>query len=199
MSTQSNAPRIILVGGSDVGKTTMIKKMMGSDEANYPPSTGVSSYEIDKEIDGATYCFSINDTAGQEKYDSICRYFYHNAKGIIYVTTSDNEETDATNDNRLESLINSVHDAIEGYVSAIAINKSDKRQEDTEYLNRRFEDVRKRFGAETESIYHTSAINGNGLEEIFYFVFKEIVSSSSEHLVHDSPAPIPEPSKACDC
>lgn len=204
MSSHSDYQKIILIGGTNTGKTTMINRFMGDTETNFASTSGITPFfEIEREIEGITYYFSINDTAGQEKFDSITKLFYQGSKGIIYVTTSDNEKSDEINDKRLEKIIETVHNTLASgeYVSAIAINKSDLHSNDQEYLDHRTKSVLNQFQDETNKVFLTSAINCTGLEELFQYIFKQIIlhiqPTSSDNIQLDNDDS--ENTMTCEC
>ena len=90
MSSQEteNAPRLVVMGESGVGKTCLISSFIGeafnsnteaSQKANYVTKT-IEIPEIGKSI-----TINIWDTVGQEKYRSLTRLSYKNAKMAILV------------------------------------------------------------------------------------------------------------------
>ena len=88
IKTHDYTARIIMLGDCCVGKTSLTHKL--DDKKNYKfvyePTIGVdySSKTIDLKDDITIKC-QIWDTAGQEKFVSIIRSYFHNVSGIIVV------------------------------------------------------------------------------------------------------------------
>jgi small GTP-binding protein len=80
--------KVVLIGQSGVGKTSIISKFIFNKFSSDLPSTMGASYSCKN-----FYCkkykqsisYNIWDTAGQEKYKSLTKHFILGAKIIIYV------------------------------------------------------------------------------------------------------------------
>ena len=78
--------KIALLGNSGVGKTSIINKYVTNEFKSDVESTIAANYQQKfLEKDGISLKLDLWDTAGQEKYHSISRYFYKNAYIIILV------------------------------------------------------------------------------------------------------------------
>jgi Ras-related protein Rab-21 len=130
-------------------------------------TVNVSYYQKDLEFDGVKYTFCLWDTAGQEKFNALTNIYYRDAKGAILVYDVTLKETFTKVEKWYEELMVFNSDT----VIAIAGNKVDMRKIDVDksvvsnYCN----------DNSVDHIY-TSAKTGEGLEEIFYKVAKEIAS-----------------------
>jgi len=87
--------KIILVGNSSVGKTSLINRYMGFGfEENYPCTVNadfkIKSLTID-EITGAE--LTVWDTCGQEKYKALTRQYFKDAHGVILLYDVTNEDS----------------------------------------------------------------------------------------------------------
>ena len=83
--------KVILLGESKVGKTSIIRRFVEHEYDEYSVTTlGASSCIKQYEIDNKIIKFEIWDTAGEERFRGIGRMFYNNAKiGIlVYDITS---------------------------------------------------------------------------------------------------------------
>ena len=81
--------KVILLGEAGVGKTGLIARFINNSfEDNITSTTGASYYGKTMtfdEYDGKSIKFEIWDTAGQEKYRSLTKTFYKDAKVAILV------------------------------------------------------------------------------------------------------------------
>ena len=88
IKTHDYTARIILLGDCCVGKTSLTYKLDDKKKYNfvYYPTIGVdySSKTIELKDDITIKC-QLWDTAGQEKFVSIIRSYFHNVAGIIVV------------------------------------------------------------------------------------------------------------------
>ena len=80
--------KVVLLGESGVGKTSIISQFT-THKFNPRCATSVSAQFISKTIEfpefGQSIKFDIWDTVGQEKYRSLAKIFYKDAKVIIFV------------------------------------------------------------------------------------------------------------------
>ena len=89
--------KIIIIGEQGVGKTYILKNLLG-EELNDEVSTTGPTY-MNKEYTFSNCKISLNiwDTAGQEKFRSLQRIFFNNTDAAILVY-------DVTNSNSLEGI-----------------------------------------------------------------------------------------------
>ena len=114
---------VILVGDSYVGKTSILKKFINDEFSEETKCTINVDFcckylKIDKNLYAKLI---IHDTAGQERYRSLTRSYYKNAKGIILVF-------DLTNENsflKLNKWINEISENTEDVVIFLVGNKAD--------------------------------------------------------------------------
>ena len=89
--------KICLVGESGVGKTCIIDRFVKDTFREDEPTTVSPSYseKILKfdEYKGKTVKFHIWDTAGQEKFRSVGKIFYNDAKAVILVCDITNKKS----------------------------------------------------------------------------------------------------------
>ncbi len=92
--------KIILLGESAVGKTSIITRLTKNKFMDLSIST-ISEYFTEKkmEINGTTIKLEIWDTAGQEKFRSLAKIYYKDAKVVIlvYDITSEKSFTELKN------------------------------------------------------------------------------------------------------
>ena len=166
MSSQKKPPscKVVLVGDSGVGKTCIISRYISGAFNQNSPSTNGASYasklitfdELKKSIS-----LDIWDTAGQEKYKSLTKFFYKDAAVAILVY-------DVTNKNSFESMKNFWYGQIQDFGSkniilGVAGNKCDMYEK--EEVN---ENEGKEFAESIGAFFEiTSAKNNTGINELF--------------------------------
>jgi len=78
--------KVVLLGDSGVGKTCIISRYIsGAFDQNSPTTNGASYASKIVEITNKSVSLDIWDTAGQEKYKSLTKFFYKDAKVAILV------------------------------------------------------------------------------------------------------------------
>ena len=81
-----NFYKIILIGDSLVGKTSILKTYVNNKVEKYPQSTiGVDYYRKNFLFNDKNYDFELWDTAGQERYASIINSYFRGADCVIIV------------------------------------------------------------------------------------------------------------------
>ncbi|KAF7694718.1 Ras-related protein Rab-10 [Cucumispora dikerogammari] len=81
----SHKYKILTIGESHVGKTSILQTLSGS-SFNVPMSTiGIDVVKKRLKINSKNVLLQIWDTAGQERYESITRSFYRDADAILLV------------------------------------------------------------------------------------------------------------------
>ena len=166
MSSQKKPPscKVVLVGDSGVGKTCIISRYISGAFNQNSPSTNGASYAsklITFEDLKKSISLDIWDTAGQEKYKSLTKFFYKDAAVAILVY-------DVTNRNSFESMKNFWYGQIQDFGSkniilGVAGNKCDMY--DKEEVN---ESEGKAFAESIGAFFEiTSAKNNTGINELF--------------------------------
>ena len=166
MSSQKKPPscKVVLVGDSGVGKTCIISRYISGAFNQNSPSTNGASYAsklINFEDLKKTISLDIWDTAGQEKYKSLTKFFYKDAAVAILVY-------DVTNKNSFESMKNFWYGQIQDFGSkniilGVAGNKCDMYEK--EEVN---ENEGKAFAESIGAFFEiTSAKNNTGINELF--------------------------------
>ena len=76
--------KVIIVGDSSVGKTTLLKKYIDHEFAeDLKPTLGLQFYSKTVEINQRKVSLQLWDTAGQEKYNSLIKNFYYNSNCVF--------------------------------------------------------------------------------------------------------------------
>ena len=115
--------KIILVGDSGVGKTSILKKFINNEfNEDIKCTINIDFFSKSIKIDKNLYTnLKIYDTAGQEKYRALIKKYYQGTDGIILVFDLTNENSF----NKLKSWINEVSDNTEKAQIILVGNKAD--------------------------------------------------------------------------
>ena len=166
MSSKRKPPccKVVLLGDSGVGKTCIISRYIsGGFESNCPSTNGASYATKILEFNDIPKSISLDiwDTAGQEKYKSLTKFFYKDAAVAILVYEITKKET-------YENVTKYWYDQLQEFgakdiIIGVAGNKCDlyDQEEVNENEARQFAD---KIGAFFEL---TSAKNNTGITEIF--------------------------------
>ena len=156
--------KVVLLGDSGVGKTCIITRFVSSSfDANMTSTNGASycTKLVKYEQLGKNLLLDVCDTAGQEKYRSLTKFFYKDAAAVILVY-------DITREDSFENMKNYWYNQLlencdKNVVLGVVGNKCDLFEEEkvTEADAREFAD---KIGAIFEL---TSAQNNTGITEIF--------------------------------
>ena len=163
-SGESESCKVVLLGESGVGKTSIItqftEEIFTEDQQSTTGAT-FSSKEVLCLNDTRKIKFEIWDTAGQERYRALSKMFYKDAAAAILVY-------DITRKTSFDEIKNYWANEIKEHspkkiVLAIAANKSDLYE---------IEQVDEKFGRELAKdlgaiFYSTSAKNQSGINELF--------------------------------
>jgi len=156
--------KVVILGDSGVGKTCIITRFVSSSfDANMTSTNGASycTKLVKYEQLGKNLLLDVWDTAGQEKYRSLTKFFYKDAAAVILVY-------DITREDSFENMKNYWYNQLlencnKDVVLGVVGNKCDLFEEEkvSEADAREFSD---KIGAIFEL---TSAQNNTGITEIF--------------------------------
>jgi small GTP-binding protein len=86
--------KMVLLGNSSVGKTSILYKLVESRFSDTHSSTiGVDYKKMDFNIDGKKVHIQLWDTAGQERFKSIVLSYYRGAHGALFIYDITDKET----------------------------------------------------------------------------------------------------------
>ena len=175
---EPESDKVVLLGEAGVGKTCIIKQFI---EKKFDESTesSLSAQFVSKTIEyvdfGKTIKFDIWDTVGQEKFRSIAKIFYKDAKVIILVYDITSKKSfDALNNFWYDEIRNNCNDAV---VLAVVGNKNDL------YNNQQVDqhdakDFAKKLGAIFQL---TSAMTSDGIGLLFDNIGKKILKPNYQY------------------
>ena len=155
--------KIVLLGDSGVGKTCLISRYLCGTFDNNCPTTNGASYATKELIleNNQKIALDIWDTAGQEKYKSLTKFFYKDASAAILVYDITKKETFT---NLKTYWVQQLKDyATKNIIIAVAGNKCDL------YANEQVtEDEAKEFADSIEASFElTSAKSNSGVNDLY--------------------------------
>ena len=179
MEEQDPIPvKVVLLGESGVGKTSIISQFTAN-KFNPRCPTSVSAQFISKIINFPQYNkrlkFDIWDTVGQEKYRSLAKIFYKDARIIIFVydITTEFSFTAIKDFWYKETKECADYDPI----LALVANKIDLYQ-DEQVSN----DEGKKYADEINAIFqNTSALSNSGIDKLFENLGKKFIDPSYDY------------------
>ena len=165
--------KIMLLGDSSVGKTSIIKRYCKNQYSNSFISTiGVDFETKYINIDGKIINIQIWDTAGQERYKILAQSYYKNSDGFVIVY----DITSRISYDNIHKWIEQIKEyASEKIKNIIVANKCDlenKRQISKEEGKELAEKYNFKF-------YETSALNGKNIDKAFDNLAKMIIDSGN--------------------
>jgi Ras-related protein Rab-5C len=153
---RNSAPRVIFIGDSGVGKTSIIHRIRtGSFLGQSRPTVGTGVTQFSAKTDMGQKIFQLWDTAGQEVYRKIIPIYFKGADAAIIVFSF----TDATSFENLDSWVEELHENTDPETATILVgNKIDA---DAIVLE---SDARKWASARGFPVLFVSAKSGEGVE-----------------------------------
>ncbi|KFP91599.1 Ras-related protein Rab-17, partial [Apaloderma vittatum] len=85
--------KVVLLGSTSVGKSSLAYRYVRNDFKESLPTVGCSFFTQTLNLEGATIKLEIWDTAGQEKYHSVCHLYYRGAHAALLIYDITNKET----------------------------------------------------------------------------------------------------------
>ncbi|NXP56569.1 RAB17 protein, partial [Heliornis fulica] len=89
----TNIYKVVILGSTSVGKSSLAYRYMKNDFKESLPTVGCSFFTQTLNLEAGTIKFEIWDTAGQEKYHSVCHLYYRGADAALLVYDITNKET----------------------------------------------------------------------------------------------------------
>lgn len=167
MEKAHNKYKVVIVGESGVGKTSIMLRLMKGTFDEYITSTvGASYFEYNTNLngkltDGDKIKLQIWDTAGQERYRALMPLYMRDASAaiIVYDVTSKNDD--------LQYWTNFVNEKCQQNKKIQIVFVGNKM------------DLVKEYNKESEHFY-TSAKSNTGIKEVFEHIAETLYNSKSE-------------------
>ena len=170
--------KIILVGDSSVGKTSLLLKYTkGGFEENYMSTIGVDFKLKSIEVNNYKVNLKIMDTCGQERFKSLNKNFYSSADGIMFVF----DVTQKLSFKSIEGWLKEPLDFTSKFKKILIANKIDL--ENIREVNK--EMIEKYANKEKMIYFETSAKTGVNVDESFNKLAELIISDMKEEEIKE--------------
>ena len=174
-NTQELKFKILIIGDSGVGKTSMLLKYV----ENYFPDTHIATIGVEyktKVMNRGKYKINLNiwDTAGQERFKSITKSFFSYTTGVVFVYDITKRESFSG----ATGVKNWIKDSEEygKFDGVLCGNKADLEK------NRKvkFDELKELGIKKNISYFETSAKTGKNIDEIFEKLVDSIIKNRTE-------------------
>lgn len=176
MSTNREQYKVILLGDTSVGKTSLLNmKLVHKFEDHVPTTIGAAFKNICIKFDQSLVNLQIWDTAGQERYKSITRPYYRNTNAAIIVF-------DLTNPKTLDNVgywLSELAQQQDECIIVLVGNKSDLPRKVSHGMVMNVMNT-----SRINKYLETSAKNGSAIEQLFAGL-AEILHSAAKSNLHE--------------
>ena len=170
--------KLLFLGESSVGKTSLLLRYIDDTFENSIPTVGIDVKYKYLTYDNKKIRLDIWDTAGQERFRGIAQNYFRGAHGIIFVF-------DITNKDSFNKLKNWISDAKQkinpGTILAVAENKIDL-EERRVISKEKIEEFREKNDID---IFSTSAKTGEGVGEIIANMVSQLYNNKKIGIIED--------------
>ncbi|NXI12111.1 RAB17 protein, partial [Irena cyanogastra] len=173
--------KVVLLGSMSVGKSSLAYRYVRNNFRELLPTVGCSFFTQVLELNKATVKFEIWDTAGQEKYQSVCHLYYRDADAAFLVYDIANKQTLSRAKLWLEELEkrflpNEIVVALVGNKTDLATEREVSTEEGEEF-------------ARTKGLLfmETSAKSNHQVNNVFMAVVQELLRREKEKASKPSP------------
>jgi small GTP-binding protein len=165
--TDRSLARVIFIGDSGVGKTSLITRATTGTFGSPPPPTVCAGLRpITLKTKGQTYKVHLWDTAGQEVYRSIVPLYFKQATCALLVFSV----AEPASFQELENWFQLLYSHTDGNVPALVVgNKIDIPNSGVAK-----EEVSSWAGSHKVPVFYTSAATGAGLDELLEYVATQV-------------------------
>lgn len=165
--------QLIIIGESNVGKTSLIRRYTNNlFNTNHLETVGIEFNTREEKINNKIIKVKIWDTAGQEIFQSLTKNFYRKADGIIIVFDVGNKESFE----KLHDWIKSVYDNIDSYreMNLIIVGNKNDLEENRQVTQEEGVKLSEYFEI---PYFEASAKNGNGVRTFMMKIIEDVINN----------------------
>lgn len=176
--------KIIFLGNSSVGKTTLISQYLYSKMQNPSPTIGIDTFNSTLKIKDKTVKLQLWDTAGQERFHSIITNYIRNSFLSLVVFSIDDikslENIESWINDFVISKNNSKHNIV------IVCNKMDLNIDNYSDIYTKACNIAEKYKA---GLIKTSALDSNGIKELIDIINEYILYDIENNVEEDEEKP----------
>ena len=174
--------KVILLGESGVGKTSLINVTIGNEFNSHEEVTFVNSY-VEKKcvINNQTYILNIWDTIGQEKYRQLTKLFFKDSKIVILVYDKSSKQSFDAMDYWAEEVRNELGNDI---ILALAANKDDLDEENEDVDINVAEEFAKKINSKFKMV--SAKLNAKGFEDFLEELLKDYINKYGNEIMKNN-------------
>lgn len=190
MKNNDNQPRVIFIGDSGVGKTSIIHYAKnGFFEARTMSTVGAGITQMNHEVNGHEVKFQLWDTAGQEIYRTIVPIYFKGATVAVIVFSLTDDETF----NHLDGWIKQLREHTSNDVGVIIVgNKLDNANLSVDTT------IAKKWAEEKGfQIIFTSASTGENVDVLIDYIASQYIYPATIPLPEDTQLQEKKDKKSC--
>lgn len=171
--------KVVLLGNSSVGKTTILLQLMRNVFTEETESTVGASYLVKSfSTRRGNTTLQIWDTAGQERFYSIVPFYLRGCQAVIFCCALDSEDS-------VKALnhwytVATETEPLDDTLCIVVVNKMDLRDDDVDPIKKRLHDAAQIWAAEHDFEFRAiSSKNYDQITEIFRFIAEKITQSEA--------------------
>ncbi|KAH0791442.1 small GTP-binding protein [Histomonas meleagridis] len=185
--------RVVLIGNSFVGKTALANRHTKKEKpVNYSETVGSAFVEYTEKIDNEQVSIQLWDTAGQDKYRSLCPVYFRNVNAAILVY----DVTDQASFDALQYWMNFFHETAGAEVPVFIVgNKIDLEDDIVVDVP-----MGQKFAQEHGCLFFsTSAETGLNVEFLFQKVAETVYHNTDQSVQKKNVIQETEPGSSSGC
>jgi small GTP-binding protein len=167
--------KVVLLGDSRVGKTSLISRKTQSDASLNPkPTVGCHCSEVSITLQRKLITLQVWDTAGQEMYRALVPVYLRSANAAILVYDRTDEDSFLALTHWCSLLDDTVPPSTPVFLAANKIDLPNAVVND---------DLGEQFAAKRKAHFHRiSALTGDGVDELFVAIAEELSKAGTGHV-----------------
>ena len=171
---QPTTPRVVMIGDSSVGKTSLVYQLCKNEHNTNPrPTVATTFYTLEGDPNKGEMSVQIWDTAGAERYRALNSVYYHNAMGGILVFDLTSRASFQSLDSWLDDFKNL---AQPNALLVIVGNKLDIYNDAEERV--KIDEAEKWAKEHGFRYFSTSAQDGTGVQDVKEYVLANVHQES---------------------
>jgi len=168
-TTPNDYIKIVLIGDSNVGKSSLIHRFIeDSYSADQPNTVGVDFFAKKAQVAGKTYTVQVWDTAGQERFKAMVRTYFRSASAAILVF----DLTKKISFDHIDEWLNEIQEDLDTNAPIVLVgSKADLQQQRVIA-----EDVARSFAEKRGLLYfEASAMSSQNVQQLFRTAIEKVV------------------------